>query len=225
MSKNKRHAAQISQKKIDRIRDLRRAGKTLREIADEVGVTLTTAYKYGNRCKPTTPPETLEEIHALRRSGASLNEISTATHVSVGTVARLVRSIPKGKRPENSHTLSQFRMEQIRAMRQDGRSYAWISQRTGISESTVKRHAGDIEIDETERRIVDSIDCGCRVCVETIRVDLPDNMSGVWQWASTTFLTCGACGTCFSVKDLLSSDEMRWLMGGLDKGNHYVSES
>jgi len=210
-------SAKIPPETIERIREMRSAGKTLQAIADELGVTVATAHKYSDRCKPHTSQETIERMQQMRRDGATLAQIAQETETTLVTVSKYVRGIRKAKIGKTKTDV-----KRVRAMRREGKSYRSISERTGIAETTVKRNVVDIEVEVYEQRLTDKIDCGCRVCNETITVELPERMSDAYTWFSGAHVTCGRCDTLFMVKELLSPAELKWLMGVMDKGNHYL---
>ena len=73
----------------DRVREMRRKGRTLREIYDQTGVQPGTASNWCRDGRPlfstTWPMETVHYCQALRHGGKSLREIEQLTGVPVST--------------------------------------------------------------------------------------------------------------------------------------------
>lgn len=82
----------ISRRKQGRIKEMRLAGAPLQRIADETGVSLKTAHRYGAGLVEPRPPlkETLgQRARGLRARGETFLAISNALGVSPTTAWRL----------------------------------------------------------------------------------------------------------------------------------------
>jgi len=245
----------ISQDKIDKILALRDEGQTVRQICTQVGVSSYAVTKYcgmhgrkTSRRGPRIQEDKIKRILELRDEGKTIRQIALAAEVSMGTVANYLRD--NGKTNNAPKGVTDEEIQIMRQMRSEGCTFEQIRLRVNRATSTIRdvitdipkppkpkqqpRYVKVVNIGPSREalpvrlqgeKLVDSIDCGCKVCHATISVDMPDDVdsSHVHYWAIHTTVTCESCNTCFLVSDVIPEGNIALALGYLkDRGPCYV---
>ncbi len=145
----------IPQDTIERMRDLRRQGVTVRGIADEVGVSPMTIAKYAGDIPPPQqrrpqrkprPPRSIDNVteaeikrmQDLRRAGVVVAEIARLTGRAMATVTRYT--------VELRETLSKDDIACIRHLRAEGFSVSTIAAEYQCSARIIREYTADVVV-------------------------------------------------------------------------------
>jgi len=243
----------IDQQTVDKIIALRDAGVSHPEISEQLMVSRASVSKYlkksgrkmAGKGKPRIPDKTIERMIALHDEGNSVKAIAAKVGVCTTTVSTYLKMHGKTKNP--IQPVTEEEIETMQRMRREGYTLDQIRLAVNRSPATIHGIVRDIpkpkakpkqrveklhKVSKTSlpvrlhgEKLANSIDCGCKVCSATIRVEMPEHIdcSHIHSWAIHKTITCPECNTCFLVSDVISEADIELVMGYLkDRGPCYV---
>lgn len=147
---------------IRQMRDMRRSGAPIREIAERFGVSSNTAGRHvrdvsvpGRGGTRATPQETIDRMVSMARDGMSVSGIAEATGASASTVSRYTRDVrgELGQTGRGRRGLPEGATSRIAAMFESGMPVRAIAEEIGVSAATVRnRLSGNPLWEERKRR-------------------------------------------------------------------------
>ena len=131
----------IAEELIEKLREARKGGNTLEQIAEMYGVSMATVRR---KCKgiqklkltANLSGQELELIKELRKQGKTLKHIAIETNTSMYIVRQVLEEASVTKKPIDSGPM--------RKMRQEGHTLEHISGQCGFSTTTVHKLTKDI---------------------------------------------------------------------------------
>lgn len=136
---------EATDEQVEKMKNLRKEGKTHEEIADELNLLKSTVSRYLRKeiGKAKITPEIIEEMRSqmreLRNEGMSYEKIAEELDISLETVTEYLEELEK----RNREGLDERQINRIKNMGERGVSSRGIARSLGISISEVRKHMNE----------------------------------------------------------------------------------
>ena len=142
----------ITAEMVQQMKKLRTGGKSAKEIAEVIGVSVTAVKKHTAGIKvPVAEKQALiETVRKMYLEGKTYTQIAAETGVSDQTIRRYTRDLPARSGNKNGAPIPQGKVDKIKELRAQGKSFEAIARQMGIRPVTVKKYAQDIRVKKPE---------------------------------------------------------------------------
>lgn len=142
----------ITAKMEQKMQELRAQGKSAKEIAAVIGVSATAVKNHtAGIVVPADERQALiETVRKMYLEGITYTQISAETGVSDQTIRRYTRDLPARSGNKNGAPIPQEKVDKIRRLRAQGKSFEAIAGQMGIRPVTAKKYAQDILAEKPE---------------------------------------------------------------------------
>lgn len=143
----------ITTEMVRQMRDLRASGKSAKEIAAVMGVSVSAVKKHTAGIKvPVAEKQALiGTVRKMYLEGKTYTQIAAETGVSDQTIRRYTRDLPHRSGNKNGAPISREKVDKIRELRSQGKSFEAIARQMGIKPVTAKKYAQDILVEKPEQ--------------------------------------------------------------------------
>ena len=142
----------ITAEMVQQMKKLRTSGKSAKEIAVVVGVSVTAVKKHtaGIKALIAEKQALIETVRKMYLEGKTYTQIAAETGVSDQTIRKYTRDLPHRSGNKNGAPIPGEKVDKIRELRSQGKSYEAIARRIGIKPETAKKYAQDILVKKPE---------------------------------------------------------------------------
>lgn len=154
----------ITAEMVQQMKKLRTDGKSTKEIAEVIGVSVTSVKKHtaGIKVLVAEKQALIETVRKMYLEGKTYTQIADETGVSSPTIRGYTRGLPRRKGNPPSHRTPPEKIAQARKLRAQGKSYEVIAGLLGISWGAVRRYTRDIPTKKPEPPTVGQPETLCR---------------------------------------------------------------
>ena len=154
----------ITAEMVQQMKKLRTDGKSTKEIAEVIGVSVTSVKKHtaGIKVLVAEKQALIETVRKMYLEGKTYTQIADETGVSSPTIREYTRGLPCRKGNPPSHRTPPEKIAQARKPRAQGKSYEVIAGLLGMSWRTVRRYTRDIPAKKPEPPTVGQSETLCR---------------------------------------------------------------
>ena len=142
----------ITAEMVQQMKKLRTDGKSTKEIAEVIGVSVTSVKKHtaGIKVLVAEKQALIETVRKMYLEGKTYTQIADETGVSSPTIRNYTCDLPRRDRNRNGAPIPREKVDKIRELRSQGKSYEAIARRIGIKPETAKKYAQDILVKKPE---------------------------------------------------------------------------
>lgn len=143
----------ITTKMERKMRELRAQGKSAKEIAAVIGVSVTAVRTHttGIVVPEDEKQARVEAVRKMYTEGKTYTQIAAETGVSGQTIRNYTCDLPRRDRNRNGAPIPREKVAKIRELRSQGKSFEAIARQMGIKPVTAKKYAQDILVEKPEQ--------------------------------------------------------------------------
>lgn len=143
----------ITAKMEQKMQELRAQGKSAKEIAAVIGVSATAVKNHtaGIIVPAEEKQARVEAVRKMYTEGKTYTQIAAETGASASTIRNYTCDLPRRDRNRNGAPISREKVDKIRELRAQGKSFEAIARQMGIKPVTAKKYAQDILVEKPEQ--------------------------------------------------------------------------
>lgn len=143
----------ITAKMEQKMQELRAQGKSAKEIAAVVGVSETAVRTHttGIVVPEDEKQARVEAVRKMYTEGKTYTQIAAETGASASTIRNYTCDLPRRDRNRNGAPISREKVDKIRELRAQGKSFEAIARQMGIKPVTAKKYTQDILVEKPEQ--------------------------------------------------------------------------
>lgn len=136
-----------------KMRELRAQGKSAKEVAAVIGVSATAVKNHtvGIIVPAEEKQARVEAVRRMYAEGKTYAQIAAETGASASTIRNYTCDLPRRDRNRNGAPILREKVDKIRELRSQGKSFEAIARQMGIKPITAKKYAQDILVEKPEQ--------------------------------------------------------------------------
>lgn len=136
-----------------KMQELRASGKSAKEIAAVMGVSVSAVKKHtvGIKVPVAEKQALIETVRKMYVEGKTYTQIAAETGASAPTIRNYTCDLPRRDRNRNGAPIPREKVTKIRELRSQGKSFEAIARQMGIKPVTAKKYAQDILVEKPEQ--------------------------------------------------------------------------
>lgn len=136
-----------------KMQELRASGKSAKEIAAVMGVSVSAVKKHtvGIKVPVAEKQALIETVRKMYVEGKTYTQIAAETGASASTIRNYTCDLPRRDRNRNGAPIPREKVTKIRELRSQGKSFEAIARQMGIKPVTAKKYAQDILVEKPEQ--------------------------------------------------------------------------